>query len=249
VEAPLEEVEAPPRAPAPAGEPARPATPLWQGAFIALDLGYATSGGRGGPLIPDLAAGAAEVSFSYGSFAQWQAKGCLFGNMACYDRAVTTDVGAGFAADLQIGYSILGYASLWADLSWHGSFGSKTDTAGAGTVAVIAALQPLRFWRPDLPVDLRLYAGWGFFEILYYYETEFQPEAKGKAWLGSAIPFGLDLRYRVPDSVFAAGVDLRFVQGAYDEWIWNYDDDVKSKLNAPETTLRFEPRLVLAWHF
>ena len=247
-------------APTPAAAPATPqvfepnADPLWGGFFLSLNVGYASSGGTAGPVIPQPTGGGL-VGFIIGgsSWSQWQQKNCIGpGAVArCYDKAVTTDVGSGVAAAFQVGYNVAGYASFWADFSWHGSFGSKTDTAGAGTVAVMLGLHPLRFWRPDAPVDVTLYAGYGFFEILYYYETQLDPqmEAKGKSWLGTAIPFGLSFEYRIPGSVFALGADLRFVAASYDEWVYNYDNDQKSAMSPAITTLRFEPRLVMGWHF
>ncbi len=219
----------------------------WQGFFLSLNVGYSTHGGEAGVAIPDPSNG---LSVNGNSFAQWKAKDCLFANQGCYSKAVTTARGDGLAAALQIGYNILGYASIWADFAWNGSFGSTVDNAGVGTVSMIAAIHPLRFWRPDAPFDVKLYGGYGFFEILYYYESEFQTEAEGKAWTGTAIPFGLAGEWRVPDSVFALGLDLRFVRGSYTKWIYNNDKDIASDLSAdPVTTFRFAPRVTFGWHF
>lgn len=256
-------------APAPVAEPATPVpaadrTPIidtipapevesqFEGGFFRLNLGYAGHGGEAGPAIPDMTAGSSSITLSgANSFATWRRKGCLFGTAACYNRAIRSDVGSGLAVALQGGYNIKGYVSIWGDLSWHGSFGSKKDIAGAGTAAVMLGLHPLRFWRADLPVDVMVYGGYGFFEILYYYETEFQTEAKGKAWTGSSIPFGLLTEYRFRrGSPFAMGLDLRLVNGRYSKWIYNNDKDYSSNLESkPHTTLRFEPRLTLGWHF
>ena len=166
-----------------------------------------------------------------------------------YGRAVTTNRGAGLAAALQLGYNIKGYVSLAVDLAWHGSFGAKTDTAGNGTVSGLLGLHPLRFWRHDLPVDVKLYAGYGFFDILYYYEAEIQTEAKGKAWTGTALPFGLQTEYKFDEKgAFALGLDLRAVKGSYTKWIYNYDNDITSNPSTPVETFRFEPRLTLTAH-
>ena len=216
------------------------AEPLWGGFFLSLNVGYATSGGKAGPIIPPVEHdGIPIIDLNPTS------------NPSAYAKAVTTDGGAGLAAAFQVGYNIVGYVSFWGDFSWHGSFGSKTDTAGAGTVALMLGLHPLQFWRPDSPVDMKLYCGYGVFEILYYYETQLDSlrKPKGKSWLGTAIPFGLSFEYRIPGSVFALGADLRFVAAAYDEWIYNYKNEKKSVLTTPETTFRFEPRLIMGWHF
>lgn len=243
----------------PGAAPKAPAEPLYtpkvkatfEGFFLNLDVGYSGTGGEAGPLIPDMTAGAGEVSATWKSFENWKAMGCLVGSKGCYDRAVTTDRGGGLAAALQLGYNIKGYADLALDLAWSGSFGSTADTAGIGTVSTLIGLHPLRFWRDDLPVDLRLYSGFGVFEVLYYYETEFQVEAKGKAWTGTSIPFGLQTEYKLDkDGVFALGADLRFVRGSYNKWIYNNDKDIASRMdNDPVTTLRFAPRLVFGFHF
>ena len=165
---------------------------------------------------------------------------------------MTTAVGEGAAAALQIGYNIKGYVSLWLDLSYHGTFGSTIDTAGNGTAAAMLGLHPLRFIGPDLPVDWKLYGGYGFFDILFYHETVFQPEATGKAWTGKALPFGTQFEYKFSDdSPFALGIDLRGVSANYEKWIYNNDKDISSTPSAdkPVTTFRKEGRLTFGWHF
>lgn len=217
--------------------PDRPRKASWQGFFLSLNVGHASAGGKDGPIIPE-PNGATGLGLIRAAAP------------AEYAKAVTTNRGEGLAAALQIGYNIKGLVSIWADLSWHGSFGSKADTAGVGTTAGMLGLHPLRLWRSDLPVDVRLYGGYGFFEILYYYESVFQQEATGKAWTGTSMPFGLATEYRFDDDgVFSMGLDLRLVQGSYDKWIYNNDKDIASTVSPPETTFRFEPRLMFGWHF
>lgn len=230
--------------PATAATQIAPAKPLWSGFFLSFNVGYSTAGGESGPSIPDPSNG----------YKTNLTPGLMRGaNFASYQKAVTTDVGAGLAVDFQIGYNIAGYVSLWADVAANGSFGAKSDLAGAGTVALMLGFHPLRLWRPDAPADIKLYGGYGIFEVLGYHEVVFQPEATGKAWTGTSIPFGLSAEYRIPDSVFAMGLDLRFIRGSYDRWIYNYDEDMKSDLGSAEhpvtTTFRFAPRVIFGWHF
>ena len=209
----------------------------WEGFFLNLNVGYANTGGVDGPTIPepDGASGLTSMRLS---------------NPTAYAKAVTTNRGGGLAGAFQIGYNIKGYVSLWADLSWHGTWGSTIDNAGTGTVAAMIGLHPLRFWRPDLPVDLKLYAGYGIFDIMYYYENQFQVDAKGKAWTGTALPFGLSTEVRLSeDGVFTLGVDLRMVQASYNKWIYNNDKNIASTLTSAQTTSRNEGRLMLGWHF
>ena len=223
----------------------------FEGFFLNVDVGYSGTGGEPGPLIPEAGSGTTIYIPPHGSFGNWKQAGCTVLTKQCYDRAITTDRGGGLAAALQLGYNIKGYADLALDFAWSGSFGSTADMAGIGTVSTLIGIHPLRFWRDDLPVDLRLYSGFGVFEVLYYYETEFQVEAKGKAWTGTSIPFGLQTEYKLDkDGVFALGADLRFVRGSYNKWIYNNDKDIASRMdNDPVTTLRFAPRLVFGFHF
>ncbi len=232
-----------------AKEEAEPTRSLFEGFFINFNLGYATAGGKDGPVIPD-PSNSSEIS-QFGTFAKWAAKDCLYPGQACYSKAVTTNKGAGLAIALQIGYNIKGYVSLWADVSGHGSFGASTDLAGVGTGAAMVGFHPLRFVKKgQLPVDLKVYGGFGFFEILGYNENQFQSDAKGKAWLGTSIPFGVSSEYKFDrKGAFAMGLDLRFVAASYDKWVYNNDKDISSKLSTPETTLRFEPRVMFGWHF
>ncbi len=218
--------------------------PLWQGGFIQVNVGYGLAGGEAGPAIPD-----PQNAVFNGGFAAWREKNCLFGDQGCYNKAITTDAGTGLAVAFQFGYNILGWASVWADLAWKGSLGSKIEMAGTGAVSLIAGFHPLRAWRADTPVDLRIYGGYGFFDILYYHETEFQQDATGKAFTGTSIPFGLSTEWRVPESTFAIGLDLRGVRASYRRWVYNDDKDISSDMSAdPVTTLRMEGRIIFAWH-
>ena len=219
---------------------------LFEGFFLNLNLGFATAGGKDGPDIPALSMGANDPPAGTPSLKTYAAAA-----PDKYARAVTTNKGSGLAVAVQIGYNIKGYVSLWADVSGHGSFGSSTDLAGVGTAAAMVGVHPLRFVKKgQLPVDLRIYGGYGFFEILGYQETEFQVDAKGKAWLGTSIPFGLSTELKFDrKGVFAMGLDLRFVAASYTKWVYNNDKEIVSKLTTPETSFRFEPRVMFGWHF
>jgi hypothetical protein len=76
-----------------------------------------------------------------------------------------------------------------------------------------------------------------------------EPEPQARAWTGTAMPVGLDVRYRFsPESTFCMGLDLRFVQTWYTEWLVDQSRSLKANIEPPVATGRFEPRLVLAWH-
>lgn len=227
-------------------EEKKPDRSIFEGFFLNLNLGYGLAGGTDGPVIPPLQQGSTPPPAGTPDTAALKAL-----SPTRYDRAVTTNRGSGVAAGIQIGYNIKGYVSIWADLGWHGTFGSTADLAGGGTASAIVGFHPLRFAKNgQLPIDVKLYGGYGFFDINYYYEAEFQIDAKGKAWTGTAIPFGLSSEYKFDKKgVFAMGLDLRFVRASYDKWIYNNDKDIASHLTTPETTLRFEPKLMFGWHF
>lgn len=208
----------------------------WDGFYIQFGVGYGSVSGTAGPQIPD--ARSATTIVPLGQL-----------NSTRYAGAVTTDRGAGLAASLTFGYNIQGYASLALDLAWQGNFGAKTDVDGVGVPSLTVGIHPLRFWRSDLPMDLRLYGGYGIFDIAYYFEDQMQGEAKGKSWTGTSIPLGATFTYRIPKSVFVVGLDLRYTMASYDTWNYNYDDKIKSDLTTPETTSRFTTKLLLAWHF
>jgi len=211
----------------------------WQGFFVNFNVGYATAGGTDGPTIPEpngISSGLIPLRIS---------------DRERYNAAVTTNRGAGLAACLQIGYNIMGFVSLWFDASWHGTLAGGADAAGNGTAAGILGLHPLRFVAPDLPGDITLYGGYGFFDLLYYYEVAFDSQnPSGKSWMGTSIPFGLSAEYRLdPAGAFTLGFDMRIVSASYNEWVYNYDKNYISRPQTPQTTLRYEPRLMLGGHF
>ncbi|HAN32812.1 MAG TPA: hypothetical protein DCQ06_14555 [Myxococcales bacterium] len=208
----------------------------WDGFYVQLGIGYGTISGTDGPQIPDARSATVIIPLDQLSSSR-------------YAKAITTNRGSGLAAGLTFGYNIRGYASLALDLAWQGSFGAKTDMAGIGVPSFTVGIHPLRFWKSDLPMDLRLYGGVGFFELSYYYEDQMQGEPEGKSWTGTSIPLGATFTYRIPQSVFVVGLDLRYTMASYDRWFYNYSDDIKSELTNPESTGRFTTKLLLAWHF
>ena len=238
-----------PAATVPAATPASVVTPApisagwrtdkaaWEGFFLDYNVGYSSVSGEDGPQIPPLGNSHIKISFSNTS-------------SPAYKAAVNSNGGSGLATGLTIGYNIKGYVSLAADLAWQGSFtGGKTDMSGIGTGSLLLGLHPLRFWRKDLDFDVKLYGGYGIYEISYYYEDQTQLTAKGKSWLGTSIPLGLTGYYRIPGSAFVVGLDVRYVMAAYKTWMYNWDDDIKSSPDPAVETTRIGARLVLGGHF
>ena len=221
---------------------------LFEGLFATIGAGYATAGGEDGPVIPTPANW--DMYDPTDDFHLWSHLGCLGGTSHCYKRAVTTNRGAGPSSMLQFGYNFRGLVSAWLDLSWHGSLGATLDMAGTATGALIAGVHPLHFVADGmLPFDLNLYAGWGFYEVLYYYHAEFSDGGTaGVAWTGTSIPFGAALEYKLSRR-FGVGADMRFVAARYSKWIANQDLDRESKVDPAVTTFRLEPRLTLTAHF
>ena len=217
---------------------------IWEGFFFTFGAGYATSGGQSGPAVPDV-----EGTVFIGT-AEFK-KTIQLHSAANYSALVTSDVGAGPAVTLQFGYNILGYASIWLDIAGHGDLSTdKKNLSGGGGVSLAAGIHPLRFVRPDMPVDFKLYAGYTPIEVLAYNENQVQVEYKAKAWIGSAIPFGLHTEWKPnPDGGFALGFDLRMTKASYNQWYYNWDREELSRPDPPVTTLRIEPRLTLAAHF
>lgn len=229
-------------------EPPKPIDSVWAGFFFRFGFGYASTGGSAGPEIPT-PKGILAITNSF--------KNDVNGlSMAAYGRErygelVTTDVGGGMAAMLQFGYNIAGYGSFWLDINAHGNIsGDKKNFNGGGGVSLLAGVHPLRFVRPDLPVDLKVYAGYTPLEVLAYNENVVQSEYKAKAWLGANHPFGLLTEWKPKiHNGFALGLDLRFVHAMYDTWYYNWDKEQYSSPNPPITVIRFEPRLTLGAHF
>jgi len=243
--------------PAPHKQVAKPLDPglprprsTFEGFILGFDVGYGTAGGEDGPLIPVASSPGVDTSSVQYKMANDAWKQQRIDDRTHYDQGVTTSKGGGLSVALRIGYNIKGFVSLWADMSGHMSPGSGVDLAGGGTVAAMLGLHPVSWFVPEAPYDVKLYGGYGFFDILGYKEAVFQQEAKGKAWTGSALPFGVAFAYKFDRlSAFAMGLDLRFVRASYDKWIYNNDKDLASRMDDdPVKTLRFEPRLTFGWN-
>ncbi|MCO4762876.1 MAG: hypothetical protein KC502_15280 [Myxococcales bacterium] len=209
----------------------------WEGFFVDFNIGYGAVAGEDGPKIPN---------------AKSPSRVILLDALPAsrYNKAINTNGGTGLAAGFTIGYNIKGYVSLAVDAAWQGSFtGGKTDMSGVGVGNVMIGLHPLRLWRDNLEFDLKLYGGYGIYDISYYYENQTQTEAKGKSWIGTSIPMGATFYYRIPGSAFVLGADFRQTAASYEAWMYNWDKDIKSEPDPPVETSRVTARLVLGGHF
>jgi hypothetical protein len=206
---------------------------VWDGFYIDVGLGFANHGGQIGPVIPG-PSGTSGFSTTHPR----------------YGEAVRTDIGDGFAFNLELGYTILGFATVAADISWSGRLGSKINMEGAAAAGALLGVHPLRFYKADLPVDSMLYVGVDY-TFMYYHEDAFQQEVEGKGWLGTAIPFGLRTWWHPSESSpLVLGIDLRLVKSNLHTWIYSQSDGIESDLSDdPVSTTRFEPRLILGWHY
>ncbi len=208
----------------------------WAGPFLILGPGYSTKSGEVGVPIPDTSGGTGAAT-KLSSLSKDK-----------YDAAVRTDKGNGVGLDLQLGYNLLGFASIWADLAWHGSFGSTLETAGTGSGALMLGFHPLRFIGDDLSIDVRVFGGYGLYEINHYNEDGTQAAAKGKAWTGNNITLGGSFEYRLTDSAISFGLDVRQVFGRYNTWVYNFDNDIRSQVSQSVHKDRFEAHATIGFH-
>lgn len=217
---------------------------------MSFGVGAATTGSQGEPNIPDV-----EGTVTIGTTT---IKKIIPLRQFDYGKLVTTDAGGGLSACLQFGYNVLGYGSLWLDIAAHGNLSSdKKDFAGGGGVSLMAGLHPIAWFasrtaaaRRSIAFDLKLYGGYTPLEVLAYNENQVQGEWKAKAWMGSAVPFGLHAEWKPKvHGGFALGLDLRAVRTSYTQWYFSWDREEFSRPSPPVTTLRFEPRLTLNAHF
>ena len=208
----------------------------WQGPFLILGPGYSTKSGAVGVPIPDTSGGTGAAT-KLSSLSKEK-----------YNAAVRSDKGNGIGLDLQLGYNILGLASIWADLAWHGSFGSSLETAGTGGGALMVGFHPLRLISSDLAMDLRVFGGYGLYEISHYNEDGTQAAVKGKAWTGNNITLGGSFEYRLTDSAISFGLDVRQVFGRYNTWVYNFDNDIRSYTSEAVKKDRFEAHATIGFH-
>ena len=210
----------------------------WAGPFLLLGPGYSTASGAAGVAGVAELTGGSDATPKLGSMKPEK-----------YAEGVRTDRGNGIGMTMQLGYNIMGYASVWADLGWHGSFGGGVNTAGTGAGALMVGVHPLRMWRDDLDIDLRVYGGYGVYEINHYNETGFQDVAKGKAWTGSNATVGASFEYRLTESAISFGLDVREVLGSYNTWVYNFSNDVKAVADPAQARKnRMEASVTIGFH-
>lgn len=196
------------------------------GLIIGFDLGGGiVSGDRGVPLL------------------KYQCIG-----MGCdQDDQVRTDSGSGFGFGMRLGYNVLGYGGLEAQVFGHGNKDSgKGKSEGSAHVSMVARVCPLQFVEElkERKYDPSLYFGYGLISFNGYHQ---KVDGKGRGWSGDALQFGAAFDYDVGRGV-SVGLDLKFIKPAYNEYIANWDDDITFEPDGSPSTWVIAPLATITFH-
>jgi len=191
------------------------------GVVFGLDLGYGISSGDTNVLFKS-------VQGQYQGYT-----GCDKASPPDYCSDVSrTDAGGGGAAGLHLGYNVLGYGSLEAYIFGHGNKSSgKGKWEGVGHAGGMMRLFPLEFARlvdkglnktfSGRKYDVSFLGGYGMSYMGYHKDID----GDGTGWSGTHFLVGLGGAYEVTKGLFL-GLDLRYTMPTYNEYIYNWDDDI-----------------------
>jgi hypothetical protein len=224
-------------APAQAGFP--------DGFYIGLGFGGApVFGSRGIRMQPSAGCPATLPGGSDEQIFMWSQGGCVYAPNLEYNQETSrTDYGGGLGALLKIGYNILGYVSVEAAVSGHGS-----TSADEGNAYVALQLR-YHFVQHIVPLqerdwDANVFGGIGY--VIGGYDPKLANEDK-KGWEGYHGTVGAAFNWAVHRNV-SLGAEARVLIPRYTSWLVNFDDGVRESPAAEAGSVVFMPVATLTVH-
>lgn len=163
-------------------------------------------------------------------------------------NCVKTQFAEGLATFLRLGYNLFGvaaidvtlpahFAGLSGDLEWQAHFQGGVSVHPIGIATHVGAVADLDMWDPYVLL------GGGF--SYGGYDAGLKRDAKG--WRSADLVVAAGLNIFVASFV-SVGIDLRLDVPFYQEWIFNFDNDVTfSPAGTPKAVL-FTPSAMLTFH-
>lgn len=168
-------------------------------------------------------------------------------------ECVTTEYAEGLGTLFRFGYNIKGIFSIETSILSHGLGADDLEAQGhlifAGVLHPIgianvietdggAEVKPeMIFWDPYILAGGGM--SWGV------YHASIDDDDKG--WTSTDFQAGLGLNMHFGRLV-SAGIDMRWTLAHYDEWIFNYDDNIVSDPISEPVGVVFTPMAVLTLH-
>ena len=212
------------------------------GFYVSLGVGYGhVMGDRG--VVMDTRGGcnstAGDLGFLY--YDPGKTPKCQYFTSRQRDEMARTDVGSGLAAELRVGYNILGYFSVELSLSGNGT------TDGANGIAYPTGqlrLHPIQFVIPfeERIWDVSVFTGFGYTIAGYHPDEAIQGNDDGKGWEGIVHTAGVGVGVAVAEW-FSFDFDLRFIFPRYLTWAVDWDDNLRSLPKDTPFTVIIAPTL------
>ena len=174
-------------------------------------------------------------------------------------KLFTTEVGEGFNAEFRMGYNILGFVAIEANIQAHGNnLSDSNKLAGVGFIGSLVRFFPAqifrevddRWWDPYIFIGGGVYF-MGFNPDAHPEDTRFPSMINdGRAWFPSAaVKYGLGVDFYIV-RFFSMGIDLAFVNGFHDTFRIDNEEDVStSPVGGSAGSFSFAPTAKLTFHF
>ncbi len=166
-----------------------------------------------------------------------------------------TDAGTGFSGELRIGYNILGFVAIEADLG--GSFENLSDNDKFGTNFGVFGL--VRFFPAQLFEEVAdrwwdpyVFVGGGAHAVVYKPDARIdggKMTNKARAWWPSAaVKYGVGCDF-YPIDFMSLGLDFAFTNGFHDEFVIDFEDDITANAASDAGSLNVQISASLLFHF
>jgi len=162
---------------------------------------------------------------------------------------VTTDLGAMFALDFNMGYNIMNYASIELKLNFTGSdITTKGERQGGGFVSGLAKYHPINHWKMNYFIDPYIFLGGGYSMIGMNVEEWGFVEKQSKAISGGFFETGLGSDFYIK-KWFSMFLDLNFYFPSYSKFYYDWDRDITHNMSQTPSTTVFAIIVGSRFHF
>ncbi len=170
------------------------------------------------------------------------------------NELVRTKVGGGFAADIRLGYNILGMVAIEVDIAASGNnLGDGNQIEGQFGVFGLLKLFPAQFFDEvrDRWWDPYVFVGGGVYALLYNPDAHkpIPMQNDGRAWWpAGALKYGFGCDFYLKPFV-SLGIDLAFTHGFLDEFVIDRDDSITTTPIGDAQNFVFTPTAKITFHF
>ncbi len=165
---------------------------------------------------------------------------------------LTTDIDGGFSGNFELGFNIKGYAAIQTMVSGFGhNLGQPSKRSWVANWHTGVKVYPMWHWQAKVPEYLHPVEPWFFVGAGMSYQSyvaNYMPDEVAWSHSGASWRFGTGVEYYIID-YFKMGLEYHKMNASYDNFIFNYEDDINLDVDPSADTSYSQFLLTMSFQF